>query len=327
MPEPSAPEPSAPEPSASVAPRLTGVLVTYRRPPHVAEMVRVLAAQTRPLDALVVVDNDADPRVEELVTAIANAVYVAAPENLGPAGGIAAGMTRILVDAGDEDWILTLDDDDPPPEPGTLERLLAFAIETAASDPKTAAVGNDGVRMDFRRGRVATIAGDELDGPVRIDAIGGDRLPCYSVRAVRAVGPFRADLFFGFEELEFGLRLRRAGWSLYADGAALRRDREHRRAVATPPVPRRSLDPVSWRRYYSLRNLIVILRDHGHAATAGRVTIVVGLGKPVANLVRQPRLALAYLRLNVRACRDGWTGRLGRRVEPPTGPELASRKG
>jgi hypothetical protein len=162
---------------------------------------------------------------------------------------------------------------------------------------------------------------------VPIDAIGGDRLPCYSVRAVRAVGPFRADLFFGFEELEFGLRLRRAGWSLAADGPALRHDREQRRAVATPPVPRRSLDPVSWRRYYSLRNLIVILRDHGHASTAARVALVVGFGKPIANLVRQPRLALAHLRLNARACRDGWTGRLGRRVEPPSGPELASRKG
>jgi hypothetical protein len=46
------------------------------------------------------------------------------------------------------------------------------------------------------------------------------------------------------------------------------------------------------------------------------VTVVVAFAKPLANLVRTPRLAVAHLGLGLRASRDGWTGRLGRRVEP-----------
>lgn len=314
-----------PDLPGSDPPRLSGVLVTFRRPQILRRTLELLAAQTRPLDALVVVDNAGDPEVQRLVDATPGAVYVVG-DNIGPAGGIALGTQHVLAGARDDDWIITLDDDDPPPEPETLERLLAFACEMADRDRRTAAVGNDGVRFDFRRGRVTTIADTELDGAVPVDAIGGDRFPCYSVRALRAVGSMRADLFFGFEELECGLRMRRAGWSLYADADALRRDREQQRTVATPPDPARTLGPISWRRYYSLRNLIVILREHGHRATAARVTLVVGLGKPSANFVRAPRLAFAHLRLNVRACRDGWTDRLGRRVEPPEGPELTSRK-
>ena len=71
-----------------------------------------------------------------------------------------------------------------------------------------------------------------------------------------------------------------------------------------------------WRRYYSLRNQIAVLRRYGYTTTAARIALVRGLGKPVANLPRSPRRAVHALRQNVRAAWDGWRGHLGMTIDP-----------
>jgi hypothetical protein len=80
--------------------------------------------------------------------------------------------------------------------------------------------------------------------------------------------------------------------------------------------PRVGLPEPTWRRYYSLRNTIHILRTFGGTAAAVRVTALQGLAKPLANMATSPRRAWPHLKLNLRACRDGWTGRLGRTLDP-----------
>ena len=298
------------------SPRLLGVLVTYRRPAELAAMLATVAAQDRPFDRLVVVDNDPSETARRAVAErLPAAEYVSAPENLGPAGGIALGMGRLLEGADDADWVATLDDDDPP-DPATFGALLEFATAVRSVDPSTAAVGVAGIRLDRRRGRYLRVPDRELDGPVVVDSIGGNKWPVYSVAAVRAVGVFRSDLFFGHEELEFGLRLGGAGYTLYANGplwADLRRVEAEERADIQPSL---TVAPPGWRRYYSLRNLVRVLADHGALTGAVYVSVVAGVGKPVANLVVRPGVAWQNLRWNVRALRDAWSGRLGRTVEP-----------
>lgn len=300
-------------------PHLFGVLVTYRRPAELASALAAISGQTVSLEHLVVVDNSPDPDTAEVVGSGApGAEYVVAPENLGPAGGIALGMERLLDRADDGDWIVTLDDDDPPADPRVFADLLGLAAATSGRDRSAAAVGLSGVRFDRRRGRVVRVPDDELHGAVDVAAIAGNQCPCYSVRAIRAVGTMRPDLFFGHEELELGLRLGDAGYSLYGHGARWHATRAALGRLDMDLVASRSLGDPTWRRYYSLRNLVCILRERGTPGSAVRVTVVAGIAKPLANLVREPRRALAHLRLNARACRDGWTGRMGRTVEPVT---------
>jgi len=298
-------------------PHLFGVLVTYRRP---AELVRALAAvsgQTIPLEHLIVVDNSPSADTAGVVRAGApGAEYVAATENLGPAGGIALGMARLLERAGGRDWIVTLDDDDPPPDPRVFADLLALAAETADRDRSTAAVGLSGVRFDRRRGRVVRVADGELHGAVAVDSIAGNQCPCYAVGALRAVGTMRTDLFFGHEELELGLRLVDAGYSLYGHGPRWYDTRAALGRLDMDLLPSRTLGDPTWRRYYSLRNLVRILRERGTTGAALRVIALAGVAKPLVHLVSEPRRAFAHLRLNARACWDGWRGRMGRTVEP-----------
>ena len=298
-------------------PRVYGVLVTYRRPTHLRTSLAAIAGQDRAPDGLIVVDNSPEPANEHaVVSSMAGAHYVPASENLGPAGGIAEGMGRILETAAARDWIVVFDDDDPPNDARMLSTLAGFAQERSERDPATGGVGLSGVRFDRRKGRVVRVPDDELHGAVSVDCFGGNQFPLFSVRAIRRAGPPRRDLFFGLEELEFGLRLRDAGYSLYGHGAMWHEGRASQGRLGTRLTPKLSVDEPTWRRYYSLRNLILILRSIGRTRTAIRVTVVAGAAKPLANLPIHPRHAVRNLLLNWRACRDAWTGRTGRTVEP-----------
>lgn len=300
--------------------RLHGVLVTYRRPADLDRTLGVLHGQTRRLDSLVLVDNSpgADTRalVDRWRTAGLPLHHLESEDNLGPAGGIARGMEVVLDRASDDDWVVVLDDDDPPRDAAVLAGLEEFANHCRGLDPDTAAAGSLGARFDWRRGRTTRPYDVELVGRVPVDYIGGNRFPFYRAGALREVGLPWPELFFGLDDLELGLRLRRHGYHLYARGEGWAAQRRAAGRPAGPVRPSRRLDEPTWRRYYSLRNSIAILRRYGATAAAVRVTLERGLVKPLVNLPREPRLALRHLRLTTRACRDGWTGRMGRTIPP-----------
>jgi hypothetical protein len=195
-----------------------------------------------------------------------------------------------------------------------------------ANDVAVGCVGVSGGRFDLASGRVLRIADEELTGPVPADHVTGGGQPAYRVAAVRRVGVPWAELFFGFEELEYGLRLTDAGFHIYADGPtwlARRQEKRRRGLLETDEASHRRstsstvrLGPSTWRRYYSLRNLIVILRRHHSPWTAARVSLTRGILKPLANLFVAPGEAIRHLSLNSRAIVHGWRGTLGRTVEP-----------
>lgn len=291
-----------------------GVLITFRRPDEVRNFLNVLRSQTARLDSLIVVDNDDDPAIADIVgtaTDVAGQVrYLGVAENMGPAGGIDAGIAAVLAHACDDDWIVLLDDDDPPLRDSCLEEMRGSLQRLCDLDDATAAIGLWGASLDKASGRVRAASGND---PEEVDYLPGSALPHYSAGAVRAVGAPEAAMFFGFDDLELGLRLRDAGYNLYSSGRARAHGLAH---MVEGRVASARLDPPTWRRYYSLRNSIIVLRRHGAARGALFRSVVAGLGKPLANLPRTPRLAMAHLGFNVRAIRDGWLGRLGKTIDP-----------
>jgi GT2 family glycosyltransferase len=305
-------------------PAIHGVLVTYRRPDDLEVMVRRLAEQERGLDTLLVVDNDPAESARGLTTRLAarngvrdgpRVTYVASGANLGPAGGIALGMRHVLSHAADHDWVVPLDDDNPPRRPDMLAELERFATRLREQDPTVGAVGVCGARFEATQARGVRIPDDELNGAVRTDWIGSGNFPLYSVCAVRAVGVFDERLFFGFDDLEYGLRLGAAGFGVYAHGGLWHDDRAFWGHLADGTRPSRMLDEATWRRYYSMRNLVYILRKRGHHVGAARLAAR-NLAKPVYNLPRSPVLAARHLALTSRAILDAYRGRMGRTVSP-----------
>jgi glycosyltransferase involved in cell wall biosynthesis len=286
-------------------PQIHGVLVTFQRPDELRASLEALDHQTRRLDRLVVVDNspgrEADPVVAGAEVA-GHVEYIATGANLGPAGGIAVGMERCLEFAADHDWVCLLDDDDPLPDPRILSDRIGLASSCIEDD--VAGFGGRGGVLDRRSGRLRPC---EPGGDA--DYLASGYCPLYRVNVVRSVGVFDPELFFGFDDLDYGMRVKDAGWRLKV---------VPRTDVGNLPVgpPAWSVGPMEWRRYYSLRNLVYLLRAHGYTGAAVRVSLVNGLGKPIANVPLRPRLAVSHLRMNARAVRDAWLGRLGLTVRP-----------
>ncbi|HET7325940.1 MAG TPA: glycosyltransferase [Nocardioidaceae bacterium] len=296
--------------------QLWGVLTTFRRPEQLLRTLAVLAGQTKCLDHLVIVDNggDAGSRLaDELAvpTAAHHVTLLSQDHNLGPAGAIAVGMGYVAANAGPDAWVVTFDDDDPPQFPDALACLWLTAQRLLEDSPEVGAVGVGGCQFDARRVRVRRLRNDELTGsPMQVATLSGNHHPMIRVAAIRDVGPYSSELFFGQEELEFFLRMHRHGWKAFCDSGLLRRYRDARGRTGAPTTPSRSLGPADWRRYYSIRNRVYVGLEYGGRWPAWRVIGEV-VGKLAVNSIRHPRASFAHSILTARACFDGLTGRLG----------------
>jgi glycosyltransferase involved in cell wall biosynthesis len=306
-----------PTPSGPPSPdaRLFCILITYRRDSLLSVTLQALKSQTLAPELVLVVDNGNSAATATLVGNLTDDAlrleYLSPGENTGPAGGMHLGMSHILPRAQPHDWIMRIDDDHAPPYPTLFEETMARANEHVTHEAMTGAVGLRGARMNWRRGRLITPPASGA-GSTSVDYLPTGFFPMYRVSAVQSVGTFDPELFYGFEELEYGLRLRQAGHTL------------HRLDGLVPPRPTtraqlRLSEPVSWRRYYSLRNSIIIARRYGHAGSALRVSLVRGVFKPLVNLPLAPISAWRHLRAGIRAIRDGWQDRLGRTWDPSSG--------
>lgn len=250
-----------PDDEGSSAPRIHAIVVTYRRHDDVKATVAAVRAQTRPPDTWWIVDNDPSDELAAWAAGVPNATYHRSPSNLGPAGGIAAGMEFVLAVASDDDFIVSIDDDDPPPNDHTIEDILDL-FGRDQTDGEIAGGGLVGAMYDRSRGLTRRLPDEKLVGTVDVDYVAGNQLPTYRVRCVRDVGVFDRELFFGFEELEFGLRLRAAGYRVVVDGDVM----TSMRALAGrlgrgPRIPGSGLAP--WRRYYSSRNIVALAKRYG----------------------------------------------------------------
>jgi len=282
--------------------------VTYRRPSILAATLGALDEQSVRLVPLVVVDNDPLGSAREVVPNQDDIVYLAAGDNIGPAGAYWIGLDALPDDV---EWVMFLDDDDPPEGPRVVESLMDFLLDACEQDDRCVGVGATGATFNRVNGRSSN---PDLSTPERcvpVDWIGSGRYPIYSVAALKRVSAHNAPLFWGFEDLEIGLALRDHGGVLF-------RDRDFRvEPRFDRPFPRAPKGFSTWQAFYSTRNITHILRQHGRTSSA----VVVGVRTALGRIKRCPRSQrLALVRLMVRAVLDGLRGRLGRTVEPAEYP-------
>jgi rhamnopyranosyl-N-acetylglucosaminyl-diphospho-decaprenol beta-1,3/1,4-galactofuranosyltransferase len=105
---------------------VVAVVVTRHRRELLTDSLKVLGAQTRPPDHLVVVDNGPDQPVEDIVAeSPVPSTYLASHRNLGGAGGFALGILHAL--AMGAEWVWLADDDGRPADETVLDVLLTEA--------------------------------------------------------------------------------------------------------------------------------------------------------------------------------------------------------
>jgi GT2 family glycosyltransferase len=304
-------------PRVESLPAVVAMLVSRHRPRTTDHTLSRVLAQTIPLRLLVVVNVEADPETQKVVDAWAarrpEVEYLPIADNVGPAGAVRMGIETLLARRPDAEFIALFEDDDPPPEDGSLARLIGH-LERCTPAQRVGGVGLHGACFSLRS---AVLRRPELseDGYADVDYLAGGWVPVFRRALLEEVGGYDPTFFFGLEELEFGLRVRAAGWRLHiiAGGGERHGSKDRWRPGG------RALAEWNWRRYYSLRNLMVILLRRRRRLAALRVAVGRGIIKPLLWLPARPSSALRHLRFNVVAIRDALAGRMGRTLAP-TGP-------
>ncbi|GAA0986268.1 glycosyltransferase family 2 protein [Nocardiopsis tropica] len=202
---------------------VVAVDVPHNRPGPLAESLRVLSSQDRPVDHLIVVDNAAQDEVRELVQSQPVATtYLPSQFNLGGAGGFALGMLHAL--ALGPDWIWLADDDGRPEGPQVLSTLLECAQrhDLAEVSPVVATIDDpETLAFPLRRGLVWRRKRSELIDPdLPAGDPSADLLPgiaslfngaLFRKDAVASVGVPDLRLFIRGDEVEVHRRLVRSG--------------------------------------------------------------------------------------------------------------------
>lgn len=299
--------------------RIHVIVVTYNRPTELAASLQALGRQTVCPHSLTIVNNGRDlgPAEPLLELSGISRGEVLDLENVGPAGGFNSGIRSISRHGRPEDLVLLLDDNDPLPGPHVIEDLLRATV-AVREDARFAAVGLGGARFDRQQIRVRRPT--VQTGLTPVDHLWGGWAPLYSLAWLEKVGGFRGPLFWGFEELDLGLRIVESGGLIYAALGL--------RAEYTPPRPRPSqltLTQTPIRRYYSIRNMIDIASARSPRTRLAIDSIARGILKPLANIPRNPRLAAEHAYWGGLAVIDGYRGRLGIR-QPPSSGDATDRR-
>jgi rhamnopyranosyl-N-acetylglucosaminyl-diphospho-decaprenol beta-1,3/1,4-galactofuranosyltransferase len=207
-------------PPVTQAPVVIAVVVTYNRQQLLLESLAAVHAQSRPPDAVYVVDNASTDGTAAAVRDQFPAAHLSVlTRNSGGAGGFAAGIALALAGGADLIWLM---DDDTVPEPGALQALLEARATPAARPPALLAsrvLWTDGRAHPLNTPRVKPFA---TKAQRRAAAVAG----CAPIRSASFVsilvdaavcrqrGLPQADYFLWNDDFEFTTRLLRGntGW-------------------------------------------------------------------------------------------------------------------
>lgn len=241
------------------------VVVTYNRADLLVGMLAGLAAQTRAPDAVIVIDNaSTDHTPDVLAAATAPGLQVIrTDENLGGAGGFHLGVRTAYEQGHDRIWLM---DDDVVPAPDCLATLVAIdepALMAVREDLDGHLVEKAATRFDLdnplairpKTGMVETEYGDRARMPARVE-LENVAFEGFMVRrdVVERVGLPDPSYFIFYDDVDYALRVRRAGFRIWAvrDAVLVRQlgfDQQH--------------DLSGWKGFYMYRNLFVVHLRYG----------------------------------------------------------------
>ncbi len=236
--------------------RVAATIPTRNRKNMLRQALAGLLAQTRPLDAVIVVDNASTDGTAEMVAAEFPSVrLMPMSENTGSAGGYAVGLREGV--ANGHDWVWLFNDDDVP-TPDALEVMLG-AVASLPDRTGLVGCGRDdaagvpiglGLRWENRHVPVAAPA-DTSGPPVALDVLPASGT-LVAAPLVHELGVTKSEYFMMFEDTEYCLRARRAGWEVYVVPRVLATSRTVGSVGKSPP----------WRGYYQTRNQLAMTLEH-----------------------------------------------------------------
>lgn len=205
--------------SLSQQDKVAAVIVTHQRHEQLRQSLSAVVNQSSPVEWVIVVDNGAEPQVEEVVQEIAQhrGIYLPSKTNLGGAGGFALGFLTALSLGADAVWCA--DDDGYPVDNNVLGTLQQCAedhdldqvspLVCVLEDPERLAFPlRQG--LEWRRRREEIVIDDEHSNLLPgLSALFNGAL--FSAHAISRLGVPDYRLFIRGDEVEYHRRLRRSG--------------------------------------------------------------------------------------------------------------------
>lgn len=300
-------------------PVVDAVLITYKNLDTLTESIEAVLGQSAAIRSVVVIDNNPTEIAQEQLKTIrsdqSEIIIAHHPANIGPAGGWSEGYRMLKQKWPELEWVLLLDDDDPLPRNDVVELLLAETVRLDSSDLGGIGLMGATFSPSLLLGRPIPLDSEPI---MEVDYLFGWSSILYRAAALDDAGCCRPELFYRYVDLDQGLRLRKAGWKLYAAPGVLDRITEgqlHPKLVARPGTPRMQLEEPSAFSYYRMRNLVNIGLHYCRWRDVAGAVLIRAIAKPLSNLPAHPVLATRVLALNLRAVADAVRGRLGRNRE------------
>jgi GT2 family glycosyltransferase len=245
------------------------VVVTYNRAGLLLRMLGAVAASERRPDAVIVVDNASTDHTKTVLDGAREAhrdlpLQVIRPEeNLGGAGGFHLGVQAAYEQGFDRIWLM---DDDVLPAPDCLgvlmevdeDCLMAVREDTSGRLVEKAAVTFDlrnPLRLKPKTAMVETAYGERSAMPDKVE-IENVAFEGFMVRrrVVEEIGLPDPGYFIFYDDVDYALRARRAGFHIWAV----------RDAVLVRQLDfDQQLDLSGWKGYYMYRNLFTVHRRYG----------------------------------------------------------------
>jgi GT2 family glycosyltransferase len=299
--------------TAAARPRVAAVVLNYQTPAETMLAVNAVRASNQRLDDVIVVDNGSTDGGEALRRALPGIRVLASEANLGFAGGVNVGVRHALTHRAEAVLLLNSDVITPPDALDLLLADLAATPEVGIVGPTLVSrsepdlVASRGMRFSERTARMIHVdhgrRRDRADLPqtLPVDAVSGCAM---LVRrdVFERIGLFDESYFFGYEDLDFCLRARDAGFSTWCSPRAIA---YHEGGV--------SLDRRSPKRiYYGARNHLRLATGRAPSAGSRAVRAASVLLFSTAYVLRDPSVPLGpgivALGLGVR---DHFLGRYG----------------
>lgn len=283
--------------------RFAAFVVTFNRAEILMDTIHKILTQTLPPEKVLVIDNGStDETKKKLDELYPQVEYFRMGYNAGPAGGDKVGLEMLAKEG--YKWIFWGDDNDPPPTSDTCEKLVTLAESYGDTCGQ---VGMVGCRFNKYTGLLERITTEELREKkpfIEVDTIGGGQCKIVNGKSILKGIVTEEKLFFGFEDLDFDLSQKEAGYKLLVHSGLFLGCRErYNRFEVDRPVARKKDEGVLWRDYYSIRNALFIMKKH-RLPFAWLSFLAVSVGKSLLSYKHGLRYGSLVTRNTCKAVRD-----------------------
>ncbi len=294
--------------------QICGVVVTYHPD---EEAIANLAAVVRECGRVIVVDNASDAGTRAALAAVPGVELLAKSENIGLAAALNLGLNRAL-EMGCT-WAVTFDQDSRPAA-GMAHALWQTHLarpEAAVVAPRIREAG--GVDEAGYRWLRPPLRWWEPFSMVRCPPEGLDDVTIVitsgsmvDLAVWRALGGFDAGLFIDYIDIDYCLRVRRAGRGVaVAPGAVLHHQLGARTRRVLLGRDFRPMNHAPFRHYYMARNRVIVWRRHVLAVPHWAVFDLCFAGYNFARVLLFEQQRWAKVKAVVRGTWHGLMGRSG----------------